>query len=471
MKTASKRNLLLALLILLLPWSTFAQRKWTVNAVPNTRLESNSIHVSDPDDFISDSCEMSINTALCSIQDKADVFLVVLGSIGDATPEKFSSLLFERWGIGNAETNNGVLMLLVMDIHKFRFEVGYGAEAVLTDYVCRDITENAIIPYFRNDDYEGGLCSGVAQVVEKFGGEIPVGFVSVLPEKTTETPTESTDELDGPAALFGLLMIGLPIAAFVVFKRNRGRDTASAETFVVGKDKNGMLHYSVVESSWSGNAWEGRGCLRALLVGASLSLWLLVASLIAPAFGLEEGTSAFGAFNVYVAIFLYLTWLCVRHNVKTLRFADKLAAQSGSSGSIYQAGYDYYLTKISLWSALWVGWIFMLIYKKKIKDACNYFCSYCNAKTMKVISSKIIKEATQYETGLKQCECECKCCGKKALVDVTLPKIVKPTCYSGGYGGGSSYGGGSGYSSSGHSSSGGSFGGGRSGGGGYTGSW
>ena len=32
-----------------------AQTVWTVNTVPNTRLESNDIHVSDPDGFLSDS--------------------------------------------------------------------------------------------------------------------------------------------------------------------------------------------------------------------------------------------------------------------------------------------------------------------------------------------------------------------------------------------------------------------------------
>ena len=80
------------------------QKAWTVRTVPNTRLESNDIHVSDPDGFLSDSAEMNINTALCAIRDKADVFVVTLASIGDAEPRPFATELFNYWGIGDAET-------------------------------------------------------------------------------------------------------------------------------------------------------------------------------------------------------------------------------------------------------------------------------------------------------------------------------------------------------------------------------
>ena len=55
--------------------------------MPNTRLESNDIHVSDPDGYLSDSAEMNINTALCAIRDQADVFVVTLTSIGEAEPK------------------------------------------------------------------------------------------------------------------------------------------------------------------------------------------------------------------------------------------------------------------------------------------------------------------------------------------------------------------------------------------------
>ena len=92
----------LLLIFITLAFSAFSQNIWTVQTVPNTRLQSNEIHVSDPDGYLSDSVEMSINTALCAIRDTADVFVVTLTSIGEAEPKRFATELFNYWGIGYA---------------------------------------------------------------------------------------------------------------------------------------------------------------------------------------------------------------------------------------------------------------------------------------------------------------------------------------------------------------------------------
>lgn len=183
MKSAQNKALLLTLFFLLSSAYTFAQHAWSVEEVPNTRLQSNDIHVSDPDDLLSDSCEMRINTALGSIRDKADVFVVALGSIGEASPEQFAVDLFNRWEIGDAATDNGVLMLFAMEQRILKFETGYGAESVLTDARCQDIFMQHIVPYFKADDYEGGLCSGIAEIVNIYGGIIPTNLVTPIPNR------------------------------------------------------------------------------------------------------------------------------------------------------------------------------------------------------------------------------------------------------------------------------------------------
>lgn len=140
------------LLFLLLVVGAFAQQVWTIETVPNTRLQGSAIHVSDPDGYLSDSAEMIINTALCAIRDTADVFVVTLGSIGEAEPKRFATGLFNRWGIGDAGKDNGVLLLFVEDQHALEFETGYGAEETLTDAKCQQIFTHTIVPYFRAGD-------------------------------------------------------------------------------------------------------------------------------------------------------------------------------------------------------------------------------------------------------------------------------------------------------------------------------
>ena len=169
------------ILILTIPLS--AQRVWTVKTVPNTRLESDLIHVSDPDDILSDSCERLINTALDAIRDQADVFVVALESIGDADIDLFANELFNRWGIGDREKDNGVLILLAKEQRELKFEIGYGVEEDLPDARCQQIFVQSIVPFFKEGDYQSGLCSGVTQVVDVFGGEIPDGLLTVLPSQ------------------------------------------------------------------------------------------------------------------------------------------------------------------------------------------------------------------------------------------------------------------------------------------------
>ena len=45
----------------------------------------------------------------------------------------FSNRLFEAWGLGAKDRNNGVLLAVFLADRKVRIEVGYGLEARLTD--------------------------------------------------------------------------------------------------------------------------------------------------------------------------------------------------------------------------------------------------------------------------------------------------------------------------------------------------
>ena len=119
-----KKVFVFIMLTFVAAFSAAAQKAWTIETVPNTRLQSNNIHVSDPDDYLTDVAEMHINTALCSIRDSVDVFLVCLSTIGDEDPADFRSRLFNYWGIGDKGKNNGLLMLFIEDVHAFEIETG-----------------------------------------------------------------------------------------------------------------------------------------------------------------------------------------------------------------------------------------------------------------------------------------------------------------------------------------------------------
>lgn len=77
-----------------------------------------------------------------------------------------------KWGIGGSkEKDNGIFILLARDDRKIAIATGYGVEHLLTDEISRRIIERDIIPYFKQNNYYGGLDRGADAVFEVMTGE------------------------------------------------------------------------------------------------------------------------------------------------------------------------------------------------------------------------------------------------------------------------------------------------------------
>ena len=500
-----------------------AQNSWIVQSVPNTRLQSNDIHVSDPDGFLSDSAEMRINTALCGIRDKADVFLVTLASIGEADPKHFATELFNYWGIGDAATDNGVLLLFIENQHALEFETGYGAEETLTDAKCQRIFTNTIVPFFKAGDYESGLCAGVADIVELYGGELPVGL--------TTLPTDDSNGSDGLEdfsvifGLFALVMLAMPWVGFFFWLSNRKIETSLDSEAYHSYKEFGATYVDNIKTAWTGSPWEGKGCLGALTFGFSIYviLFIVIVFMVFRSLSLDE-KSHFDLVSG-VTLFIYLTWVCFRHSQRVLKKADTLASESIKPKEIYETAYNRTANKIAMWMAPWLGVVYYKTLKSRIENCSEYqcptcgqkmsrhggfhlpevhecetrikalkftpyrcrnghefvmkekgslykkfkTCSKCGAYALKLTKSEILVRPDYSHNGKKEDTYVCQHCGDTLTKTVVIPKLVH---YSSSSSSSSRYSSGSSYSS--HSSShssGGSFGGGHSGGGGYSGRW
>jgi len=77
----------------------------------------------------------------------------------------------QKWGIGQAYKDNGVLILLARDDRRIAINTGYGVEGSLTDAMSRRIIENIIVPQFKQNDYYGGLDKGVDVIFQVLNGE------------------------------------------------------------------------------------------------------------------------------------------------------------------------------------------------------------------------------------------------------------------------------------------------------------
>lgn len=95
-----------------------------------------------------------------------------------------------KWGIGNKEKDNGILILLAKNDRKIAISTGDGTSHLLTDAMCKRIIDQAIIPYFKQGNYYRGLQVGVVTIYAVMNGEykntnsgnsdFPIGFIIFL---------------------------------------------------------------------------------------------------------------------------------------------------------------------------------------------------------------------------------------------------------------------------------------------------
>ncbi|HEU5292078.1 MAG TPA: TPM domain-containing protein, partial [Cyclobacteriaceae bacterium] len=151
--------------LLLLISLTVEAQVFTVETVPNTKLVNNS-YVSDPTHILNDTTVARINQLLDSLEAKAtaQVAVVMLPSIGEADRFEFAQRLFEHWRIGQAEKDNGLLILFILDQRNIRFHTGFGLEGLLSDARCKQIQQQFMVPSFKEGDYNKGMLLGIEKV-------------------------------------------------------------------------------------------------------------------------------------------------------------------------------------------------------------------------------------------------------------------------------------------------------------------
>ena len=96
----------------------FCPMAWgTVDDVPNPKTYDADNWVSDPDHILDSETKNKINDILQQLEDSLtiEVAVVALNSIGEEEPHEFAVTLFNRWGVGKAEDDNGLLILLFRD--------------------------------------------------------------------------------------------------------------------------------------------------------------------------------------------------------------------------------------------------------------------------------------------------------------------------------------------------------------------
>lgn len=99
------------------------------------------------------------------------VGILVTKSLDGIPVEDAADLTFKKWKLGEKGKDNGVLILVAVDDHKMRIEVGSGLEGKITDIQSHDVIRDILKPNFRNNNFGPGLVDAVRALGEMGAGE------------------------------------------------------------------------------------------------------------------------------------------------------------------------------------------------------------------------------------------------------------------------------------------------------------
>lgn len=131
----------------------------------------------------------------------------------ESSVDDYTQRIAQTWGVGRKEKNNGAVLFVFVADRKMFIQTGYGVEGALPDATCYDITHNVIAPFFKKNDYTGGLQAGVAAMMQAVRGEY---------KGTGKTTREEGKESAGLPV--GLIIFFIILAILIISSRSsRGK--------------------------------------------------------------------------------------------------------------------------------------------------------------------------------------------------------------------------------------------------------
>jgi len=145
---------------------------------PNQKLEVGKSSFPKPIGIINDFGQIfteSQRTELSKILYDYDIETtrqIVVVTIDSIKPydniQRYATDLGQTWGVGNAEKDNGLVIVVCNPCRQIGIATGTGTELILKDEICKEVIDNTIIPEFKNGEFYIGIKKGVAELIEKW---------------------------------------------------------------------------------------------------------------------------------------------------------------------------------------------------------------------------------------------------------------------------------------------------------------
>lgn len=393
--------------------------------VPNVHVQRATAWVSDPDGVMSPEARAKADSLLNSLNTSAttEVTVAIVADMDGQDVDSYATELFELWGIGKKDRDNGLLLVISRDDRRAALRTGYGMEGVINDGRAGRIIRNDIAPNMKNGDADNAVLQAITSIADYIADPEAADYLhSDQPDGATTNGEDDFKEfIKGHAAIAVLLTLGLIVWLIIAYTTSRNLPD--------------QQRYARLENMRL-PALMAIPLTLGIAVIAWLPLWLLMRhtrlhrhdcpncgtrmkrvdevhdnDYLTPAQDMEEKLNSVD----------YDVWLCPKCN---------------------ETDIIPYINRRSAYSV----------------------CPNCGARARALQANRILRQPTTRYEGQGVRIYRCRNCGEISNTPYTIAKVVEPPIIIGGGGGGRGFGGGGGFS-------GGSFGGGMTGGGGASGGW
>lgn len=127
-------------------------------------------YINDFGDLLSPAAEARLRDQMLALFQATDIEFTIVTMERMSTYqhygeiEPFATGLFNNWGIGDADWNDGVMLLVVHRDRQMRIELGAGYSRA-DNRVVQGIIDEVVLPEFRNGDYALGIERGAVRLM------------------------------------------------------------------------------------------------------------------------------------------------------------------------------------------------------------------------------------------------------------------------------------------------------------------
>ncbi|PQA58512.1 methanol dehydrogenase [Siphonobacter curvatus] len=176
------------------------------------------------------------------------IVIVIVKTTGDYPPGDYAFQIGRKWGIGQKDKDNGLVLLWATETRKLYIAPGYGLEGAIPDAVAKRIISDQLAPAFKQQQYFKGLDNATSEIIRRASGE----YKNDQASDDTELPMSGV-----------IIFLVIAVVGFIVIARLMGRGCRNS-----GGTGGGMpwfVPYATMSSwgsssgSWGGSSGGGGG--------------------------------------------------------------------------------------------------------------------------------------------------------------------------------------------------------------------